>query len=98
MMFINRDNAGLYKRLNSVTGAFNLTFKMTYFYQQFGYITRLNLPKPNAYAVYIARVNSGFINRHKGITTLIPIGPYPKSAASQLPAVSSLEAYQTPAH
>jgi hypothetical protein len=98
MMFINRNNAELYNRLNSVTGAFNLTYKMTYFYQQFGYITQLNLPKPNAYAVYIARVNSDFINLHKGITTLIPIDPYPEPAASHLPAVSSLEAYQTPAH
>jgi hypothetical protein len=98
MTFINRDNTKLYNRHGSVTGAFNLTYKMTYFYQQFGYITRLNLPKPNAYAVYIARVNNDFINLHKGITTLIPIDPYPEPAASQLPAVSSLEAYQTPAH
>jgi hypothetical protein len=60
-------------------------------------ITMNNLPEENTYTVFIARVNRDFIISHRGATTLIPIGQYPKLTASPLPAVSSLEAYQTPA-
>ena len=65
--------------------------------RQPGWKTMYYLLKANAYTVFIARVNRDFINPHRGLTTLIPTGQYPKLTASPHPAVSSLEAYQTPA-
>ena len=96
-MIIVAGNALLNNRFYSVTGVFSLTLKILCFYQQPGYKTMRYLPKPNAYTILIARVIRGFINPHRGVTTLIPIDPFPKLTASQQPAVSSLEAYQTPA-
>ena len=96
-MIIVAGNALLYNRLYSVTGRFGLTLKTLCFYWQPGYKTMRTLPEPNAYTVFIARVNRDFINLHRGVTTLIPIDPSPKLTASQQPAVSSLEAYPTPA-
>jgi hypothetical protein len=98
MTFINLDNTGFYNRFYSVTGAFSLTPKILCFYQQPGCKTMPYLPQPNAYTVFIVRVNRDIINLHRGIATLIPIGPSPKLTASQQPAVSSFKAYQTPAH
>ena len=97
-MIIVADNTLLNNRLYSVTGAFSLTLITLCFYQQPGYKTMRTLPKANAYTVFIARVNRDFINLHRGVPTLIPIDPSPKLTASQQPAVSSLEPYQTPAH
>ena len=97
MMIIVAGNALLNNRFYSVTGTFSLTLRIPCNYRQLGYNTMRYLPKPYAYTVFIARVNRDFINPHRGITTLIPIDPYPKLTASQHPAVSSLEAYQTPA-
>jgi hypothetical protein len=96
-MIIVVGNALLYNRFYSVTGTFSLALRTPYFYRQPGYKTMRTLPEPSAYTVFIARVNSDFISLHRGIPTLIPIGPSPKLTASQQPAVSSLEAYQTPA-
>ena len=97
MMIIVAANALLNNRLYSVTGAFSLTLRIPCVYRQLGYKTMRYLPKPNAYTAFIARVNRDFINLQRSVTTLIPIGQYPKLTASQQPAVSSLEAYQTPA-
>ena len=96
-MIIVAGNALLNNRFYSVTGTFSLTLRTPYVYRQLGYKTMRYLPAPNAYTVFIARVNRDFINLHRGVTTLIPIDPSPKLTASQQPAVSSLEAYQTPA-
>ena len=96
-MIIVAGNALLNNRFYSVTGVFSLALRTPCFYRQAGYKTMRYLPKPNAYTVFIARVNRDFINLHRGIATLIPIGQYPKLTASQQPAVSSFEAYQTPA-
>jgi len=97
MMIIVADNALLNNRFYPVTGAFDLTLKILCFYWQPGYKTMRYLPKPNAYTGFIARVNRDFINLHRSIATLIPIDTSPKLTASQHPAVSSFEAYQTPA-
>ena len=97
-MIIVTGNALLNNRFYSVTGAFGLTLKILCFYWQPGYKTMRYLPEPNAYTVFITQVNRAFINLYRGVTTLIPIDPSPKLTASQHPAVSSLEAYQTPAH
>jgi len=97
MTFFSVDNAGLDNRLYSVTGASCRVLRMPCFYRQPGWKTMNNLPEENTYTVYIARVNRDFIISRRGATTLIPIGQYPKLTASPLPAVSSLEAYQTPA-
>ena len=97
MTFFSVENTRLDNRLYSVTGALDLILKTPCFYRQSGYKTMRYLPEPNAYAVFIARVIRRFINPHRVVTTLIPIGQYPKLTASQHPAVSSLEAYQTPA-
>ena len=96
-MIIVAGDALLYNRFYPVTGTFGLTLKTLCFYRQSGYKTMRTLPEPSAYTVFIARVNRDFINLHRGIATLIPIGPSPKLTASQHPAVSSLEAYPTPA-
>ena len=96
-MIIVAGNALLNNRFYSVTGTFSLTLRMLCFYQQSGYKTMRYFQEPNAYTVFITRVNRDFINLYRGVTTLIPIDPYPKLTASQHPAVSSLEAYQTPA-
>jgi len=96
-MIIVAGNALLNNRFYSVTGVFSLAFRISCFYRQTGYKTMRYLPKPNAYTAFIARVNRDFINLHRSVTTLIPIGQYHKLTASQQPAVSSLEAYQTPA-
>ena len=96
-MTIVTDNGLLNNRFYSVTGAFSLTLITLCFYQQPGYKTMRTLPEPNVYTIFIARVNRDFINLHRGVTTLIPIDPSPKLTASQQPAVSSLEAYPTPA-
>ena len=97
MMIIIAVNTGLNDRRLSVTGAFYQTLRMPCLYRQPGWKTMRYLLEANAYTVFIARVNRDFINPHRGITTLIHIGQYPKLTASQHPAVSSLEAYQTPA-
>jgi len=97
MMIIVAGNALLYNRFYPVTGTFGLTLRIPCFYRQPGYKTMRTLPIPNAYTVFSDRVTRDFIKLHRGVTTLIPIGPSPKLTASQQPAVSSLEAYQTPA-
>jgi len=97
-MIIVAGNALLNNRFYSVTGAFSLTLRIPCVYRQPGYKTMRYLPKPNAYTAFIARVNRDFINLHRSVTTLIPIDPSPNLTASRHPAVSSLEAYQTPAH
>ena len=97
MTIIIAVNTGLNDRCLSVTGAFCRVLRMPSFYRQPGWKTMNNLPEENTYTVFIARVNRGFIISHRGATTLIPIGQNPKLTASPLPAVSSLEAYQTPA-
>ncbi len=97
MMIIVAGNALLNNRFYSVTGAFSLTLRTQCFYRQPSYKTMRYLPEANAYTVFITQVNSDFINLQRGVTTLIPIDPYPKLTASQHPGVSSLEAYQTPA-
>ncbi len=96
MTIIIAVNTGLNDRCLSVTGTFSLTLRIPCVYRQLGWKT-MNLPEENTYTVFIARFNRDFINLHRGLTTLIPIDPYPKLTASQQPAVSSLEAYQTPA-
>ena len=96
-MVIVADNALLNNRFYSVTGEFSLTLSIPGFYRLPGYKTMPYLPEPNAYTVFSARVIMGFINPHWVVTALIPIEPSPKLTASQQPAVSSLEAYQTPA-
>ena len=97
MMIIVAGNALLNNRFYSVTGAFSLAPQIPCAYRKPGYKIIRTLPEPNTYTVFIARVNRDFINLHRGITTLIPIDPSPKLTASQHPAVSSLEAYPTPA-
>ena len=96
-MIIVAGTALLNSRFYSVTPAFSLILKILCFYQQPGYKTMRYLPAPNAYTVFIARINRGYINTHRVVTTLILIGQYPKLTVSQQPTVSSLEAYQTPA-
>ena len=96
-MIIVAGDALLYNRFYPVTGTFGLTLKTLCFYWLPGYKTMRTLPKPNVYTVFTARVDRDFINLHRGIATLIPIDPSPKLTASQHPAVSSLEAYPTPA-
>ena len=99
-MIIVAGNALLNNRFYSVTGTFSLTLRIPCIYRQPGYKTMRDLPEANAYTAYtvfVARVNRDFINPHRVVTTLIPIDPSPKLTASQRPAVSSLEAYQTPA-
>lgn len=96
-MMIVAAKALLDHRLHSVTGAFSLSPRILCWYRQPGYKSRRYLPEPNAYTVFSTRVISDVINSHRVVTTLIPIGPYPKLTASLRPAVSSLEAYQTPA-
>lgn len=98
MMFINLDNAGLYNRFYSVTGAFSLIPEIPCFYRQPGDDTMQYLPEPNTYTLFMVRINRDLINTHRGGITLIPIGPSPKKSAPQHPAVSSLMAYPTPAH
>ncbi len=97
MTIIIAVNTGLNDRCLSVTGAFYQTLRMPCLYRQPSWKNIRYLLEANAYTVFIARVNRDFINPHRGLTTLIPIGQYPKLTASQHPAVSSLEAYQTPA-
>ena len=97
MMLIVAAKALLDHRLHSVTGAFSLRPRILRWYQQPGYKSRRYLPERNAYTVFSTRVISDVINSRQVVTTLIPIGPYPKLTASRRPAVSSLEAYQTPA-
>jgi len=97
MMIIVAVNALLNNRLYSVTGAFCLILRILCFSRQPGYKTIRVLPEPNAYTVFIAQVIRDFINPHRVDTIQIPIGQYPKLTASRRPAVSSLEAYQTPA-
>ncbi len=97
MMFISMDNTGLDNRLYSVTGTFSLALRNPCFYRQSGWKSINYLPELNALRVFVAGVIRDFINPHRVNTTLIPIEPSPKQTASQLPAVSSLEAYQTPA-
>ena len=97
MTFTNVDNTRLNNRLYSVTGTFNLAFIIACFYQQPRNKTMHYLPKTNVFKSIIAGMSRDFINLHRGTTTLIPIGPSPKLTASQHPAVSSLEAYPTPA-
>ena len=96
-MIIVAGNALLNNRFYSVTGVFSLALRAPYFYWQSGYKTMQTLPAPNVYTTFIARVNRDFINLHRGVTTLIPIDLSPKLTASQHPAVSSFEAYPTPA-
>jgi hypothetical protein len=96
-MIIVAGNALLHSRFYSVTGTFSLTLRVPCVYRQTGWETMRYLSKPNAYSVFIARVNRGYINTHRVVTTLIPIGQYPKLTVSQQPAVSSFKAYQTPA-
>ena len=97
MMINVAGNALLNNRFYSVTGAFSLSLRILCFYRQLGYKSIRYLPEPNAYTVFSTRVISDVINSRQVVTTLIPIGPYPKLTASRRPAVSSLEAYQTPA-
>ena len=94
-MIIVADNALLNNRFYSVTGTFCRALMISCFYQQPGCKTMPYLPQANAYTVFIVRVTKRFINPHLVVTTLIPIGPSPQLTASQQPAVSSLEAYQT---
>jgi len=97
-MIIVAGNTLLYNRFCSVTGAFSFTPEIPFFYRRPGDKTMRYLPERNTYTVFMARVNSDFINLHRGVTTLIPIGSSPKLTASQQPAVSSFKAYPTPAH
>ncbi len=97
MMIIVAGNALLNNQLYSVTGTFSLSLRILCFYRQPSYKIIRYLLEPNAYTVFITRVIRNFINSNQVVTTLIPIGPYPKLTASLQPAVSSLEAYQTPA-
>jgi len=90
-------NASLKNRLNSVAGAFSHSLRILRLDRQPGHKSRRHLPEPNAYTVFSTRVIRNFINPHRVVTTPIPIGLYPKLTASLRPAVSSLEAYQTPA-
>ena len=96
-MIIVASNALFYNRFYSVTGTFSLTLRIPCFYRQSGYKTMRYLPEQNAYTVFIASVMRDFTNPHRGDTIQIPIVPSPKLTASQQPAVSSLEAYPTPA-
>ena len=97
MMINVVDNALLNNRLYSATGAFSHSLRILRWYQQPGDKSRRYLLQQNAYTRFSARVISDVINPHRLVTTLIPIGLYPKLTASRRPAVSSLEAYQTPA-
>ncbi len=97
-MFINLDNTGLYNRFYSVTGTFSFTHEIPCFNRQPGDETMQYSPEPNAYTVFMVRINGGLINLHQGVTTLTPIDPSLKLTASQHPAVSSFKAYPTPAH
>ena len=97
MTIIIAVNTGLNDRCLSVTGAFYQTLRMPCLYRQPSWKNIRYLLEANAYTVFIAGVIRDFINPHRVNTTLIPIEPSPKQIASQLPAVSSLEAYQTPA-
>ncbi len=97
MTIIIAVNTGLNDRCLSVTGAFYQTLRMPCLYRQPSWKTMRYLLEANTYTVFIARVNRDFIITHRGFTTLSPIDPYPKLTASPPPAVSSLEAYQTPA-
>ena len=82
MTIIIAVNTVLNNRCLSVTGAFCLVLRMPCFYRQPGWKTMNYLPEANTYTVFIARVNRDFINSHRGVTTLIPIGQYPKLTAS----------------
>ena len=84
-------------RIYSATGAFSHSLRILCWYQQPGDKSRRYLQQQNAYTRFSARVISDAINSHRVVTTLIPIGLYPKLTVSRRPAVSSLEAYQTPA-
>ena len=97
MMMIVAAKALLNNQLHSVTGTFSLSLRIQCFFPQTGDKTRRYLQQPNARAVFITQVTADSLNPHLVVTTLIPIGPYPKLTASRRPAVSSLEAYQTPA-
>ena len=97
MTLIVAGNAGLNNRFYSVTGTFSLTLITPCFYRQPGYKIMRYLLKPYAYTGFIVRVNRDFINPQRIVTALIPIGPSPKLTSSQQPAVSSFEAYPTPA-
>ncbi len=97
MTFFIVENTSLDNRLYSVTGAFDLALIIACFYQLSGHKTMQYFSKLNTFRRFVVGVNRGFINLHPGITTLIPIDPSPELNASQHPAVSSLEAYPTPA-
>jgi len=97
MTFTHVDNTRLNNRLYSVTGTFNLALIIACFYQQPRNKTMRCLTKTNTFKNIVSDMNRDFISLHRGITTLIPIDPSPKLTASQHPAVSSLEAYPTPA-
>ena len=97
MTFFSVKNTRVDNRLYSVTGAFDLNLRTPCFYPQHGYKTMHCLTKKNAFKSIVADVNRDFIKPNPGITTLIPIDPPPKLTALQHPAVSSLEAYPTPA-
>ena len=97
MMLIVTGNALSNNRLYSATGTFSHSLRILCWYQQPGYKSRRYLLQQNAYTLFSARVIRDFINPHRVVTTLIPIDLYPKLTASLRPAVSSLEAYQTPA-
>ena len=97
-MIIVADNALLNNRFYSVTGAFCLALRMLCFYRQTGWQTMSYAPQTKTFMIFIAGAIGYFINPHRGVTTLIPIDPSPNLTASRHPAVSSLEAYQTPAH
>jgi hypothetical protein len=97
MMIIVAAKALLDHRLHSVTGRFSLSLRIQCFFAQTGDKTRRYLQQPNARAVFITRVTTDSLNPHRVVTPLIPIGQSPQLTASRRPAVSSLEAYQTPA-
>ena len=97
MTFFSVENTRVDNRLYSVTGAFNLILRTPCFYQQPRNKTMHYLPITNVFSIFIAGVNQDFIKPNTGATTLIPIDPPQELTASQHPAVSSLEAYPTPA-
>ena len=97
MTFINKDKTRLNNRLYSVTGAFCRALMIPCFNQQLGWRIINYLPEPKTFRVFVAGVIRDFINQHLVDTIQIPIDTSPKLTASQQPAVSSFEAYQTPA-
>ena len=90
--------SGLNYRSDSVMGTFYRLLRNRCFYDRFALIAQHELLRKKGFIRNVTSVNEGLLIQNRKENHKIPIDLLTIPAASRYPAVSSLEAYPTPAH